>query len=161
MSCLPSSCVTWSFAADLAVRWTEVERKGPKRERTTYAFAGFLCGLYQYLGRTEVSFSSSCDFPECNLLVRFLNDEQQENLTRDVFNNFATHYSDLVRDVTDADCWVQNGSTHGRVFATLKRRVFIKRANEIQSTTNCWVPIYVLFNSYGQGSWRCLALFLF
>ena len=94
------------ISADLAFKRTEVERKGLKRERITNTFEGFLCQLYQYLGITDVSFPSSWSSPERSLLVRFLNDEQQENLTRDVFNNAAIHYSGLVRDVTDTNCWV-------------------------------------------------------
>ena len=31
-------------------------------------------------------------------------------------------YAGLVHHVTDVDCWAQNGSTHGRVLATFKRR---------------------------------------
>ena len=48
-------------------------------------------------------------------------------LVRDVFDSFATHFG-LVHDVTDADCWAQNGSAHVFVgfdfvvVATLGRR---------------------------------------
>ena len=34
----------------------------------------------------------------------------------------AIHAS-FVYDVTDTDCWAQNGSSHGRVIATFERRV--------------------------------------
>ena len=36
-----------------------------------------------------------------------------------ICNTFATH-SGFVHDVTDTDCWAQNGSTHGHVSATFK-----------------------------------------
>ena len=35
-------------------------------------------------------------------------------MARDVFDILATH-SCLVYDVTDTDCWAQNGGTHRRV----------------------------------------------
>ena len=34
---------------------------------------------------------------------------------RDVINTFVA-LSDLVRDVTDTDCWAQKGSIHGNIF---------------------------------------------
>ena len=45
----------------------------------------------------------------------------RNSLTRDLFLIFPTH-SRLVHDVMDTDFWPQNGSTHGRVFTTFKRR---------------------------------------
>ena len=39
----------------------------------------------------------------------------------DVFDTFATH-AILVHDVSDIDCWTQNGSFHGRVFAASRCR---------------------------------------
>ena len=45
------------------------------------------------------------------------------------FDTFATH-SDLVHDVTDMDCWEQNGSTHGRVFATFKRQFLSNKQDQ-------------------------------
>ena len=36
-----------------------------------------------------------------------------------MYDTFAMH-TDLVSDVTDTDCWAQNGSMHGHVVATLK-----------------------------------------
>ena len=38
-----------------------------------------------------------------------------------LFDTFAT-YASLVYDVTNADCLAQDGSTHGRAFATFSRR---------------------------------------
>ena len=46
--------------------------------------------------------------------------KSRKGLARDAFDTFATH-AGLVYDVTDTDSWTQNGSTHGRVFATSKR----------------------------------------
>ena len=47
--------------------------------------------------------------------------EKQKRLVSDVFHTFATRVS-LIYDVTDTDCWAQNGSTHGRVFAIFKQK---------------------------------------
>ena len=38
-------------------------------------------------------------------------------LACDVFDTLTAH-SGLLYDVTDADCWRQNGSSHGCVFVT-------------------------------------------
>ena len=42
------------------------------------------------------------------------NEEQKKSLARDTFAVTATH-SDHIYDVTDTDCWAQNGITHGRI----------------------------------------------
>ena len=39
---------------------------------------------------------------------------------RDVLDTCATH-TDTGHDVTDTECYAQNGSTHGRVSATVTR----------------------------------------
>ena len=38
-----------------------------------------------------------------------------------MFDTFATH-AGLVYDVTDTDSWTQNGSAHGRIFATFEQK---------------------------------------
>ena len=47
------------------------------------------------------------------------NKKEMKKLDCDIFDTFATH-SGLVHDITDPDCWEQNGSTHGCVFAAFK-----------------------------------------
>ena len=59
------------------------------------------------------------------MLVRFLQMKSRKRMSHDVFDTFTPH-SGLVHDVTNTDCWAQNGSTHGRVLATFKRRFFNK-----------------------------------
>ena len=54
------------------------------------------------------------------MVVRSLPVNIIERLARDAFDTYATH-AGLGYDVTETDCRAQNGSTHGRVFATLKR----------------------------------------
>ena len=49
----------------------------------------------------------------------------------------------FVHDVTDTDCWAQNGSTHGRVFTTLKRRFLTNRRRNCIKTCG----VYILFLS--------------
>lgn len=46
----------------------------------------------------------------------FINEEQEKVGTSDVHDSFATN-ADRVYDVTDTECWAQNGSTLGRVYA--------------------------------------------
>ena len=62
----------------------------------------------------------------CSHVGSLLTNEEQKDLACDdyIFDIFATH-AGLVYDVTDTDCWAQNGSTRGCVFATFKRR-FLK-----------------------------------
>ena len=55
------------------------------------------------------------------MLVRSFPMRSRKRLARDAFDTFAAH-SSLARDVTDTECRAQTGSTHSRVFATLKRR---------------------------------------
>ena len=47
----------------------------------------------------------------------FFTSKEKTILAHDVFDNFYTR-SWFVHDVTDTDCWAQNGSTHCRVFVT-------------------------------------------
>ena len=49
-----------------------------------------------------------------------------KRLTSDVLDTFAK-YSCRVHDLTDADCWAQNGSTRSSVFATSKHQVSNKQ----------------------------------
>ena len=55
-----------------------------------------------------------------------------KKLACDIFDTFGTH-SGLVHDITDPNCWEQNGSTHGCVFSAFKLWVL----------TNCseWVVL--------------------
>lgn len=56
-----------------------------------------------------------------------------------VYNTFATRAS-LVHDITDADCWVENGSADGHVFTTSKYWFFTnKTRNRVEK------KLYVCF----------------
>ena len=77
------------------------------------------------------------------MFVRSLTMKGRERLARDVFNTMATHggfvrdvtdttHDGLVHAVTDTYRCAQNGSSHGRVFSTFKRRFLSnKRRNQI------------------------------
>ena len=56
------------------------------------------------------------------MLVRSLLTKNIKRLARDVFDTFATN-TGVAGDVTDADCWTHNSSTHGPLFATSDSRV--------------------------------------
>ena len=60
------------------------------------------------------------------MLIRSLHMRSRKKLTCDVIDTIAT-YVDPVHDVTGTDCWAQNGSTHGHVFAALKRSFLTNR----------------------------------
>ena len=51
---------------------------------------------------------------------------RKNNLPYDGIHTSAAHAS-LLYDVTDTDCWAQNGSAHSRVFMTLKHRFLPNR----------------------------------
>ena len=59
-------------------------------------------------------------------LVHSLPAKSRKGLARDVFVAFATH-AGYVYDVTNRDYWAQNGSIHGRGFATFKRQFLTNR----------------------------------
>ena len=64
--------------------------------------------------------------------ARSLPMKSRKTLARDASGTIAT-YSDLVHGVTGTYCCAQNGTTHGRVFATFKRRfvcIYIKTRNQ-------------------------------
>ena len=48
-----------------------------------------------------------------------LTNESKKSWVPEVIDTFAIQ-SSLAYDVTDTDCWAQNGSTHGRHFKTFK-----------------------------------------
>ena len=53
----------------------------------------------------------------------------------DVFDTFATH-AGFVHVLIDADCWVQNGSTHSHVFAALKLQLLSNRTRNLLEKCN-------------------------
>ena len=54
----------------------------------------------------------------CLYHIRLTN-EEWKRLAHDVFHILAMH-AGLVYDITDTDCWAQNGSTHAHVLVTFK-----------------------------------------
>ena len=81
------------------------------------------------------------------MLVRSFQMKSRKGLVRDVFDTFATR-SGLVYDVTDTDCWTQNGSTHDRVAATAKRRFLTNRIRISCEELQHWNYIYIYISSY-------------
>ena len=77
--------------------------------------------------------------------VRSLQMKSRKRLARDVLHSFASH-SGLVHDVTNTYCWAQNGSTHGRVFATYKRGFLTNRTRSV--VKNCSVSFKNKIRSY-------------
>ena len=49
------------------------------------------------------------------------------------FSTQITH-SSLVDGITDVDCWAQNGSTHGHVFATFRCNLFLTGPENLAQT---------------------------
>ena len=60
------------------------------------------------------------------MLIRSTPKKSRKMLLSDACDTFATHAS-MVHNVTDIDCWAQNGSTHGHVFATFQHRFLTKK----------------------------------
>ena len=73
------------------------------------------------------------------MMVRSLPTKKRKNLSHDVFDTLATH-AGSVHDVKDTDCWAQNGSAHGRVFANFERRLLKNKT--INQAKNCCVSIF-------------------
>ena len=71
-----------------------------------------------------------CRLPRVNYLPCVLNPRDQLVLLAEktLIHTFATHVG-LSYDFTDTDGWVENGSTDGRVFTTLKRPFLINRTS--------------------------------
>ena len=61
-----------------------------------------------------------------------------------LFDTFATH-AGLVHDVTDSDCSAQNGSFHGRVFATFSCLIQFSKQDEKSSEKKCCAYISYSF----------------
>ena len=57
-----------------------------------------------------------------------------------LIHTFATHVG-LTYDFTDTDGWVENGSTDGRVFTTLKRPFLINRTRNRVIFFFCNLPL--------------------
>ena len=72
-----------------------------------------------------------------------------------VFDIFVRH-SFLVRDITDTDCWAQNGSTHSCVLTAFRhwcvtnRTRFNKQGEKLSNKLLC---ICFLFHCYWCGFW--------
>ena len=67
----------------------------------------------------------------------------QYRLARDVFHTFATH-AGPVYDITDIDCWSQNGCTHSRSYVTsLPIRSQNRLAHDISHFCHaCWPSLW-------------------
>ena len=62
-------------------------------------------------------------------LVCSLPMKSRKRLAHNVFDAFATQAS-LVHDITDKDCWAQNSSICGHVFATFKHKFFTQKEED-------------------------------
>ena len=58
--------------------------------------------------------------------IFFLVKSRKRKLPYDGIHTSAAHAS-LLYDVTDTDCWAQNGSAHSRVFMTLTHRILLNK----------------------------------
>ena len=76
------------------------------------------------------------------MLLRSLPKESRNRLARDVFDTFTTH-AGHVYDVTDTDCWGQNGLTQCRAFTTFKRRL-LTNGTRSRMKNCCW-PVAARF----------------
>ena len=82
----------------------------------SYACLLYACNTKEVLFLLQISIPKSAA-----ILFRSLPEKRRKRLSSAEFDIFVSH-SGLVHDVTDTDRWAHNGSTHGRVFATFKRR---------------------------------------
>ena len=55
-----------------------------------------------------------------------------------VYDTFAIHIG-LVHDVTNTDCWAQNGSMHGHVVATFKTPILQNQDEKASEKLLCGV----------------------
>ena len=71
------------------------------------------------------------------------------NNSGDLFGTFAAHSGLLVvRDVTDTECWAQNSSTQGRVFAD--RFLTNKDRKSSEKLLRVWLCFLIPFLSIGS-----------
>ena len=61
--------------------------------------------------------------------------ESRKRFACDVLHNFVTH-SSIVYDVTDTDCWSENGSTHCRVYYGFEMSIFNKEKSIFFNNNN-------------------------
>ena len=70
--------------------------------------------------------------------------KKKKRLSRDVYILLPLSQSSLVHDVTKTDCWAQNGSSHGHIFATFKRR-FLTNRNRNRLGKKCVSFIFIYY----------------
>ena len=65
------------------------------------------------------------------MLVSLLTNEEQKRAG----SRYIWYYRDFVHDVTDTDCWAQNGNVHGHIFTTFKKCQFLanRTRNEVEN----------------------------
>ena len=114
-------CTVWNPTSTTpsATGLKQKTHAGPKKKNlcnSFYLHVSFRL-FYQYLYKIFNSVASNLSSSCCSYVPSLLtNLEQKKRLARDVVDTLATH-AGLAYDVTD---WMQNGSTHGRVFWGVK-----------------------------------------
>ena len=84
------------------------------------------------------------------MLAQSLPTKSRKRLAHDLFATFATH-AGLVHDITDTDCWAQNGSTHGHVFITLNfifNLFFYEQDQKSNEKLHCLFSFFFFFSCF-------------
>ena len=98
------------------------------------------CLFYQYVYK-ESTFGDQIRTWGTAMLVCSLPMKSRKRQARDVFDIFShTWYTSLVQDITDSDCWPQNGSTHGHNYCHNFQTSIFNKEDE-KSRQNCCVYI--------------------
>ena len=109
-----------------------------------FSSACFIYLVCQHLCEGNAFLLQICS-PQCTaVLVHSLSRKSREGLAHDVFDPFPTHASPIC-NVTDTDCWTQNGSTHVHVFFLQISNVdFLtnKSGNQLKNTAFIFLFFY-------------------
>ena len=73
-----------------------------------------LVDLLIFIKKKKRFFALNLSCSGCSYVSSLFTNEEQKKVGSRYILYLATH-SGLVHDITDADCWAQNGSTHGNV----------------------------------------------
>ena len=115
-------CLDTDIASSITLKGHQSEEANyhekHKMCKQSHLQAFFGCSLSIY-AKQNIFLTSNLSSSGCSHVGLFFTAEGKRKLAHDKLDTCAAHVG-TAHDVTDTDCLPQNGSTHSRVFATLR-----------------------------------------
>ena len=125
----------------------------------TFSFAGLMWLFHLYLCNRSTFFFQIWGLQGAAMLVHSLPMKSRQWVAHGIPNTSAIRddpaiQADLVHDITDKDCQMQNGSTHSHVFVTFECQFL---TNQTLKFVVIWCPQLTFSGLYRTSLWNLLS----